>query len=581
MVRTEVWLQPDGNARVVQERTYYFDGSFSWAFVDLKKQGADDIVFNRLAEQTPAGWQELKPLELTSTDRSLYIKWGYSAQDEERTFLLDYTVIGAVRRYTDVAEFYWKVVEDEHEPMQEIAVELHLPGPSSELFKVYVHSAARPGTLSFSDAMDQASVWQSGIPRNAFVEVRVLSAPGLYQQASLIPVRRYAAILAQEKRNFVMSGVRKYVFIPLGFVLAVFVPLALLLVFYFRYGREPKLDYQAIYEHEPPRSAPPVTVPVIMHQNPEESGLTQPVFQAMMATLLELARKGMVSVHEVKEGRKTRYEFRLDKPGLGPGVTPLDQTVVDFFFKRVGAGRDRFDEKMLKQYGTNHSTEVRAMIPDLVRQGKEWWVAQLGTEFTEQASRWAYRIFVAAALVCAVLGGFFLGLGVQAIAGGPGRGSLPFGFVIAGAAFAVFILAGRTIRRWHPTAYLEHKRWHKFRKFLTDFSAIEQAPVKLLAIWEQYYVYAVALGVADEFLRHVGQLAERQGAALAMPVWYFGAGTGHGAGLSSFASSMAGFQSFAANLGSMMQSFSTASSSGGGFSGGGGGGGGGGSSGAG
>jgi uncharacterized membrane protein len=152
--------------------------------------------------------------------------------------------------------------------------------------------------------------------------------------------------------------------------------------------------------------------------------------------------------------------------------------------------------------------------------------------------------------------------------------------VLAGLVFVVFMLLGRTILRWTETAYLEHRRWKNFRKFLQDFSAIEQAPVGLLAIWEQYYVYAVALGVATEFLKHVTRLAEQRGTSLALPVWYVGASGMHGGSLASLSQGLSGFDAFASNMSGMMSSFSTASASGGGFSGGGGGGGGGGSSGA-
>jgi uncharacterized membrane protein len=178
-IAAEVRLQSDGSARIVQARTYAFDGSFSWADLDLKKQGASDIRLNRLAMKTDTDWQDLTP-EQANTDRSLYLRWGYSAEDEERTFLIDYTVEGAVKRYQDVAEFYWKVIEDEHEPIGRIDVRVILPGSSPDLFKLYVHSAARPGRLSFSSAFDTASILQEGIPRNAFFEVRALSNPGLY-----------------------------------------------------------------------------------------------------------------------------------------------------------------------------------------------------------------------------------------------------------------------------------------------------------------------------------------------------------------------------------------------------------------
>jgi uncharacterized membrane protein len=579
-VRTGVELLADGSAHVVQERTYAFDGRFSWADIDLRKQGASDIRFNRLAMETDAGWQDIEPQELTSTARSLYVRWGYSVEDEERTFLLDYTVVGAVRRYADVAEFYWKVIEEEHEKIGRIAVRVVLPASSPNLFKVYVHAAARPGSLAFAPTMDTAYIEQAGIPKNAFVEVRALSGPDIYPQITQITQKRYARILAEEKRNFLSASLKTYFFLPLGLLLLIPLPLILLIVFYRKYGREPKLAYEAIYEHEPPREAPPAIVPLILHQKPDKSSLTQPLFAGMMATLLELARRGAVVVQETKEGHHTRYSFRLVKPELAEKAGEFAPGVLEFFFGRVAAGRAEFDETDLKDYGRGHSMEVKAFVGQIFDAGMAWWRKALGTEFVERASSRAYGTFTLLVLVCAGFGAYSFVSGLSSIVFFEGPTRLIVSAVVGGLVFVAFLTLGSTILRWTETAYLEHRRWKNFRKFLSGFSAIEQAPVNLLAIWEQYYVYAVALGVATEFLKHVTRLAEQRGTGLALPIWYIAAGGAHGASLASMGQGLSGFSSFASNLSGMMSSFSTASSSGGGFSGGGGGGGGGGSSGA-
>ncbi|HTW91468.1 MAG TPA: DUF2207 domain-containing protein [bacterium] len=577
-VTTDIRLQSDGSARVLQGRTYAFEGSFSWADLDLKKQGASDIRLNRLAMQTAAGWQELAP-EVSNTSRSLYLRWGYSAQDEERTFLIDYTVGGAVRRYDDVAEFYWKVIEDAHEPIGRIHVRVVLPGPSPSLFKVYVHSAARPGKLSFSPAFDTAYIDQEGIPGNTFVEVRVLSNPNLYPQTTQIPQKKYEQQLAEEKKNFLAATFRSHFFIPLGLLL-ILLPVALLIVFYSRFGREPKLDYQAIYEHEPPRKAPPLTVPFILHQSPAKSQMTQELFGGLMATLLGLARQGIVSVNEVRQGHKTRYEFHLDKPDKVEGLSEFDKMAAEYLFGVFGGGGNVLTEDMIRDYGRSHPTTISGMLSRLFDSGLDWWHKQLGVEFTEAASRRAYALFGVLAAVFLIPGSWLLVGGLATVA--PGLTGARFPFTIAAVVVCgmVYLLAGRVILRWDPTAYLEHKRWQNFKKFLKDFSAIEQAPVNLLAIWEYYYVYAVALGVAEEFLKHVTRLAEQRGTGLALPLWYIGASGMPGGSLASLSDGFAGFGAFASNMSSMMTSFSTASTTGGGFSGGGGGGGGGGSSGA-
>jgi uncharacterized membrane protein len=579
-ISTEVRLLPDGNVRILQERTFAFDGSFSWAYVDMKKLGARDIILNRLAEKVGGEWQVVEMIDTTNSEKSLYVRWTYSARDEEKTFLLDYTVVGAVKRYSDVAEFYWKVIEEEHEKIGRNTVRVALPAPSPNLFKVYVHAAARPGKMVFARTMDTVYIEQTGIPKNAFVEIRALSGPDIYPQITQITQNRYARILAEEKRNFMSAMLKTYFFLPLGLLLLIPLPLILLIVFYRKYGREPKLAYEAIYEHEPPREAPPAIVPLILHQQPDKSSLAQPLFSGMMATLLELARKGVVEVHETKEGRHTRYKFRLVKPELVEKAGEFARKAIEFFFGQVVSGRAEFDETDIKEFGQNRPTAVKAFVEEVFDSGMAWWRNALGTEFVERASSRAYGTFTLLALVCIVPGAFSLISGLSAIVFFEGPTRLIVSGVVAGLVFLGFLGLGGAIRRWTETAYLEHRRWKNFRKFLADFSAIEQAPVNLLAIWEQYYVYAVALGVASEFLKHVTKLAEQRGTGLALPIWYIAAGGAHGVSVASMGQGLGGFSSFATNLNGMMSSFSTSSSSGGGFSGGGGGGGGGGSSGA-
>lgn len=581
-IQTEVTLLPDGNAHIRQMRTYCFDGSFSWAFVDLEKRGAKDIEFNALYEWTGREWRALDPLEVTDRAASVYVKWGYRAVSEERSFLLDYTVVGAVKRYRDVAEFYWKVIEDEHEPVQEAEVTIVLPGPSPDLFKVYVHSRAGPGELTFNDTRDTAFVGQEEIPRNAFQEIRVLASPDLFVSAPEINAEAYARILDEEKRNYIMSALRGYLLLPLSILFLLVLPLVLLLYHYFRYGREPEVEYEAIYEHEPPRNAPPMVVPGILHQKPESNARPGEMFRGVFATLLDLAGKGYVTVEEL--GPRKGYRFNLEKPADSGELDESSRGVLNLMFGKVSRDHQSLTDKEFKEYGRLHASSVRRLLAGWFDRGRDWWRRELGTELLDRASSRAYRRFVLLVV---------LSVGVGAVAGGIAISGLldqdsgPLAWFVAGfaglALCFVFLPIGRTIHRWTAAAYLEHLRWGRFRKFLREFSAIEEAPVKLLPIWEHYYVYAVALGVAEEFLKNVGKLALARNETLATPVWFIGssfAAGSTGGGVAGFQSAMKSLSGFSANFTAMTSSFSPKSSSGGGFSGGGGGGGGGGSSGA-
>ena len=55
------------------------------------------------------------------------------------------------------------------------------------------------------------------------------------------------------------------------------------------------------------------------------------------------------------------------------------------------------------------------------------------------------------------------------------------------------------VRRTSKGALL-HARWQAFRRYLNDFSRMEESPPASLALWEQFLVYGIALGVAEQVL---------------------------------------------------------------------------------
>jgi uncharacterized membrane protein len=68
----------------------------------------------------------------------------------------------------------------------------------------------------------------------------------------------------------------------------------------------------------------------------------------------------------------------------------------------------------------------------------------------------------------------------------------------AGSAFGL-ALHRMWVRRT-PKGALLHARWQAFRRYLSDFSRLEESPPASLALWEQFLVYGIALGVAEQVL---------------------------------------------------------------------------------
>jgi uncharacterized membrane protein len=68
-------------------------------------------------------------------------------------------------------------------------------------------------------------------------------------------------------------------------------------------------------------------------------------------------------------------------------------------------------------------------------------------------------------------------------------------------------------------------RWAAFRRYLTNFSSLPDAPFAAVVVWQQYLVYAVALGAPDRVERQVRALVPES----QMPSPWPGVASGDGA----------------------------------------------------
>jgi uncharacterized membrane protein len=578
-------FNPDGSADVEEIRTFQFDGSFSWAFLFRETRGEYGTYRIEYEGVWDADTNEKLRSEVSSAGRGEMIKWHYSAENEVKRFVIRYRIEGAVQRYNDAAQFYWKAIEDEHAPIDFITVKVFPPEPSPDLFKVFVHSEAAPGEIEFSDDFRRASVRQSGISKDSFVELRVLLDSDIFPAAQIESGQSYESILADEQA-IVEASRRRAARNTTAVVVSVIVLVLFIAAFvwiYIRYGREPRVEYDAVYEREPPRDMPPAVVPAILTQG---SVRDAEMAKAFAATIIECARLGYIEIHEGDEKGlifKTReFIYKLTPRGeklLSHGSVELDRNeraleayevdVLRTVIQEAGDGSQATGDDIEKwgKKTTGGKTNFLRFVKPFGKILRAWF-ERTHFELDDTRSKKAQIWFIVASVLLAALFILVFFLLTRNLAN-----------MIAGAIVLTLLPFAISLARWTPEAALEEKRWKAYRKFISDFSAMKDAGPGLLQIWEQHLVYATALGVADKLLANLDLVAKEYNAAVPAVVWYhaYGAGSGRGPGGTASLQSMSA--SFA-NLANLSSALSSSTSSGGGFSGGGGGGGGGGASGA-
>jgi uncharacterized membrane protein len=560
----EVTIAADGSVVVRDERTLWTpDEDFGEAFVCVGHPNSVSLTLldgSGAVSPGPSATAFQQPC-----DAGTEVVVRNESRVQERRVLFVYRLDGTVEPYSDVVQWYWNLIQLDHPPIVGYRLTVTAPGAMAEPYDAYVMRYGNPEEprVALSGDRRVLTVAFDRIPSGDGVEVRYLMDPALFTVRGTRPgfetlLRDQARISGVQERDRLFRAFR-------GSLLWGLLPLAWLawLVYgiygaWQRVGREPQTDGMR-YPFEPPRDLPPAAVTAMLSQQFNASGMGP----AWFATIMDLARRGLIRFDG--EGRKFRI---LLQPGAETsGLETFERQVLDYLTAAAKARRrdgapDEITLAQLEAYGKSNAQRFLARWAPLVRKWVEGFMGgPLTTPESAAATKyWTLRSFLALA---AGVGLAFVFVDAARIA------------MIVAAVFALVLLivASAALPAWRPEVGREVAGWLGFKRTLSDYSRMKDAPPDFFMLWDRYYVYAAALGVAERFLKTLQRVAPARGldqTQMARQGAWLGA---------SNMSSLAGISKAASGISSALSKAGASASSGGSSSGGGGGGGGGGSSG--
>ena len=326
---------------------------------------------------------------------------------------------------------------------------------------------------------------------------------------------------------------------------------------YLRVGREPKTMAMK-YQFEPPSDLPGGLALAIQFQNPDGSNMRDSLY----ATLLDLARRGHLTIEQ--EGRsKTNITLHHNE---ADELREYETALLQFLQPAAnpeGVVTSRALTALMKKRG-------QTFFPSWVKSlGLALATERGGPVLTEESTKAANKALAVSgfALLLLIAGGFFFNgdpIGVIVIAG-----------VLTG---ALLVVARITIPAFRPEIAQERAEWLAFKRTLNDYTIMKDAPADFFNLWDHYFIYAAAFGVAAKYLKNIARAAPLHGMdekqMMASAVWL----TRGNRDLSNF-SSLTSLADTATSISRSLSAATASASSGGSSSGGGGASGGGGSSG--
>lgn len=566
-VAIDATVTPSGHLRIVEERTYRFEGAFSWASYRLPLRGTSgirQIVVSDERGPYARGVAGADPpragtVQITQDGDAVLIRWGFRARDETRTFTIAYVLDDVVTVYRDVAELYWKFIGDGWDrPSEDVQVVVRLPGePAADQIRAWAHG---PLHGAVHPAAGGALLVVKNLPAQTMVEGRIVFPRDVVPQARKRRAEVALPRITAEETAWAETANRVRFRNRLVLWGSGALPLLALLAWnhlYQRFGREPRPAPPEGYYREPPGDYTPAELGVLWR-----FGSVQPA--DFVATVLDLARRGALKIEAApSRGLPLSDEaYTITRTGKTGKLQAFENEVLTVLFgdeAQAGAAvtidrRSGLPPEVKKRIAEKFSKWSR-----LVKQTAD------AQQFFDDRSAAMSRLSVVLGLVMIAAAWFSAGaLDLTA----PLNLAAPIG---AGFAGVIMLLGSSAVRRRSQRGADDLRQWQGFRRFLLDFSQMPKAELPAVVLWERYLVYAIPLGVAHRVIEQLGRIytSEELARAPGLGVWTSSSGpSGEGGGLASLAA-------FTTALASATSSASSGSGGGGGFSGGGGGGGGG------
>ncbi|MDP2838377.1 MAG: DUF2207 domain-containing protein [Candidatus Moranbacteria bacterium] len=289
-IRYALQVNTDTTVDVTETQTYRFVGEYHQGWRNIPKSKFDaltDVVVidaatglplqfsaKKLDKTQPSNWNKYTAFY---KDGEYVIEWYYDARDTTRTWILQYTLHGAIGFYTDHDELYWNLFTDYAVPIGSVDVDVTLP-----------HAVESTSIL-------QESFYVTSVPSKQYGATH--SPAGFHFYANDIAPYAKLTIAPGWPKGLVDAGAywrswwfRNWGYIGAG-ILTVLTPLLLLSRWYlaerFRTGRG-----TIVPEYEPPQHLPPAMADILVHEKLSS--------KAWSATVVDLAVRGYLRVIEEK-----------------------------------------------------------------------------------------------------------------------------------------------------------------------------------------------------------------------------------------------------------------------------------------
>ena len=487
----EANLQKDGSMVVSEAVTYDID-EINGVYFDIDAKGFGELQYIQVFEDdSTGGFKEVDTsnYEVSVSDELYRIKLYSKNHNNRRTFKFVYKLPEAITVYDDVAQFNRKMVGKEwQQGINYITAKVIIPVSASydnSNILVFGHG---PLTGEVDKEGNTVVYKLNNYYPGDFLEAHILMEPEIFSEYNKSKIVHkdmkqklldMEAKLADEANAERDKAIRQQeminkVFEKPGLIFGVLSSIWGALMYYIHviFKRKNKVKNSVgKYLRELPDNSSPALVGGFMTNSINDNEI--------LATIVDLVRRKVLTLENSDKNSI------IILTGSTENLSAQEKAIVDIYINDFGDGKS-LD---LKSFGFFQK------VPMSVARKFEKWRAMVQSEMnrknlTYQGLGCLGVIFFAFFPMIFTFAGLVIGMIT---------GNKMFLLIVV---MGIILFVSGAKARYPRKELAEAKdKWQAFKNFLSDYSQLEEAKITSVHLWEQYFVYAVALGVSDKVVK--------------------------------------------------------------------------------
>lgn len=443
-----------------------------------------------------------------NANREFEIAWGVSIENtENKTYEIKYKIYDAIKTYEDCSEFYWQFIGDTNGvPAKKVTgiIKLENGVQNKQNLRAWAHGPL-DGKIEIID--NNTVLFEvPDLQTETMVEIRLVTTENVFtENENIREIDRFDKILseetkwaneANEKRDRAMKVYIIIAILSIG-VLLFFVINIIKYIKKLREVSKPKEQMNIEYFRDfPDEDATPAEAAFIYYFE-KEAAFKSNVSKIVSATILSLALKKALSF---EQGEKNNIFIVLNENANLESLKTDEKSIYSLLVDIKEYMRKKNKEELsikismkdIEKYAKNYDTKFLAKVEGLekIAQQAEGEKGNYDEKLIEGSKKWknksASYYIVAICLISTI---FFV---------------VPIFIMIP--CFICGYLCSKIAQR---TRYLTQKgteeriKWRGLKKYMEEFSLLNEREVPELVLWEKYLVFATAFGISDKVIEQL------------------------------------------------------------------------------